>query len=65
MGSGHIRGQIWRYKLHVVAIHDGNDVKAKELWGSIDKTKVKPNEINVVTTATFVKKENEAHNLFI
>lgn len=46
-----------------MAIHDGNDVKAKELWGSINKTKVKPDEIDVITTATFVKKENEAHNL--
>jgi uncharacterized protein (DUF39 family) len=43
-----------------VAIIDGNDVKAKELWGLIDKTKVKLDEIDVVTTTTFVKKENEA-----
>ncbi len=65
MGSGHIHGQIWRYKLHVVAIHDGDDVKAKKLWGLIDKTEVKLDEIDVVTTTTFVKKENEAHNLLV
>jgi hypothetical protein len=44
-----------------VAIHDGNDVKAKELWGLI----VKQDEIDVITIATFVKKENEAHNLLV
>jgi hypothetical protein len=48
-----------------VAIHDGNDVKVKQLWGLIDETKVKPYKIDVVTTATFVKKDNQAHNLFV
>jgi hypothetical protein len=36
-----------------------------ELWGLINKMEVKPDEIDVVTIATFVKKENEAHNLLI
>jgi hypothetical protein len=48
-----------------VAIHDGDDVQAKELWGLIDKTCIKPEEIDVITIVTFVKKENEAHNLLV
>jgi hypothetical protein len=34
--------------------------KANKLWG-IDKTKVKPNEAEIVATTTFIKKENQVH----
>jgi hypothetical protein len=40
-------------------------LKAKELWGLINKIEVKPNKIDIIAIATFVKKENQMRNLFI
>jgi len=36
---------------------------AKELWGLIDMSKVKPKEEDLITIITYTKKENKAWNL--
>ncbi len=39
-------------------------MKARELWGVIDNTEVKP-EGNMVTLLAYTEKENKALNLFV
>ncbi len=49
---------LWQFKMETM-------LKVKELWGLIDKIEVKPNEVDIVATTTFVKKENQACSLLI
>jgi hypothetical protein len=49
---------LWWFKMETM-------LKAKELWGLIDKTKVKSNEVDIVAIIAFVKKENQVHSLFV
>jgi hypothetical protein len=48
---------LWGFKMEIM-------LKVKELWGLIDKIEVKPNEVEIIAIATFVKKENQAPSLF-
>ncbi len=45
-----------RYKMQTI-------LDAKELWGLIYMSKVKPKEENVIAIITYTKKENKAQNL--
>jgi hypothetical protein len=47
---------LWGFKMETM-------LKVKELWGLINRIEVKPNEVDIVAIATFVKKENQACNL--
>jgi len=49
---------LWRFKMEIM-------LKVKELWGLINKTKVKPNETDIVVTITFVNKENQERSSFV